>query len=299
MQIGVLDIDTRTPDDAAAGAELAEAGGFASYWLPGGWRDPLTLLTVAGLRTNNIRLGSSIVATWGIHPTALAEQALTVNAAVHNRLILGVGLSHRHMVEGRFGMSYDRPIRHLREFLSVLMPLLEDGKVDFTGEMLSGHTELRIPHDPRPEVLVAALGPQSLAVTGRLADGSVTAWTGLRTLRDLVIPTMRAAAEARRPQPRTVASLPVCVTDDPAAMRARARADFDVYVTRYTTYNATFAREGVSGPSEVVMVGNEASVNRQLDEMADAGVDEFVAYPFGDPADLARTRAMLSERAKG
>ncbi len=41
---------------------------------------------------------------------------------------LGLGLSHRFIVEGEFGYSYDRPIRHLREYLETLHPLLRGEK---------------------------------------------------------------------------------------------------------------------------------------------------------------------------
>ncbi len=91
----------------------------------------------------------------------------------------------------QLGIPMEKPIRHLREYLSILMPLLHDGKVDFAGETLSCRAELFKKPESPPPVLVAALGPQALRVTGRLADGTSLAWVGPRTVREHVAPTIR------------------------------------------------------------------------------------------------------------
>jgi alkanesulfonate monooxygenase SsuD/methylene tetrahydromethanopterin reductase-like flavin-dependent oxidoreductase (luciferase family) len=120
MRIGVVDAVSRLPAEATSTVAAAEQLGFDTFWMAGGWRDPLTLLALTEQSSPRIELGSSIVSVYGTHPTAAAEQALTVNAAVGGRLVLGLGVSHRHMVEGRFGMSFATPIRQLREYLTIL-----------------------------------------------------------------------------------------------------------------------------------------------------------------------------------
>ena len=64
---------------------------------------------------------------------ALAAQALTTSQALQGRLTLGVGLSHATMMAD-LGIEFEKPIRHLREYLSILVPLVESGEVDFDGE---------------------------------------------------------------------------------------------------------------------------------------------------------------------
>jgi F420-dependent oxidoreductase-like protein len=298
MRVGMVDAASRLPAEAAAAASGAEALGCATYWLAGGWREPSTLLALAGQQARRIELGSAIASVYGTHPTVAAEQALTVNAAVDGRFVFGVGVSHRHMVEGRFGMSFDKPIRQLREYLTILNSLLDAGAVDVTGELLSAHTELRITGAPRPPVLVSALSDQSLRVAGRLADGSLTTWITPAMLETHTIPPLAAAAEeAGRPAPRVVASVPVCVTHRADEARARATSDFDVYRTRYTAYQAVFERQGVRGPADVMLVGEEDAVIAALARYRDAGATDFSANVTGTPEEQERTRELVGRVA--
>ena len=127
------------------------------------------------------------------------------------------------MVEGVWGLSFDQPLRHMREYLEVLMPLLHGEGVSFQGETLQVATGPLGVVAPAPDVIVAALGPQMLELTGRVADGTATWMTGLRTIDELTVPTITASASAAgRPKPRVMVSLPVNVTDDVDAARARA-----------------------------------------------------------------------------
>ena len=211
-------------DAIVAHAAQAAADGFTSYSLaehPTGGLDALTVLTVVGLRVLDIELATAIIPTMPRHPMVLAGQALTTNAAVGGRLTLGIGLSHAPMM-AQLGIGFDKPIRHLREYLAVLMPLLEEGKVQFNGATLSCDAQLFKRTQPRCPVVVAALGPQALRVAGSHTDGTTLAWVGPRTIREHIVPTIVAAAsKAGRPAPRIIATLPVCVTNDAAERRCR------------------------------------------------------------------------------
>ena len=70
-----------------------------------------------------------MVPTYSRHPLTMAQQALTVQGASGGRFTLGIGLSHQMVIEGMFGLSFENPLRHMREYLSVLMPLLHDAHV--------------------------------------------------------------------------------------------------------------------------------------------------------------------------
>jgi 5,10-methylenetetrahydromethanopterin reductase len=299
VNIGIVDTDSRLPAEANARALAVDRLGVHTYWIAGGWRDSLTLLALAGKDARRVQLGTSIVSLYGVHPTTLAEHALTVNAAVGGRLVLGLGTSHRHMVEGRFGDSFERPIGRLRECLTILRSLFETGAVDFEGELVSAHTELRIAGAPAPRMLVAALSDQSLRVSGRLADGTVTTFIGAATLEKHTVPTITAAADqVGRPRPMVVAGMPICVTNDEGAARQLAADLYSVYTTRYTAYRATFERQGVAGPADLAVIGDEDQAGHELQRFADAGADHFAANPFGSAEEIVRTRAFLAAFAR-
>lgn len=297
MRIGIFSgiINAGTLDQLLAEAAAVEADGFDAFWVPQIFgHDALTALAVLGREVPRIELGTAVVPTYPRHPMMLAQQALTVNAACSGRLALGIGLSHKLVIEGMFGMSFDKPVRHLREYLNVLMPLVEGAPVSFAGDDYSVHATVTVAGSSRPAVLVAALGEQMLRVAGTLADGTVTWCTGLATLRDHTVPTLAAAAEAAgRPGPRVVAALPVCVTEDRQAALQRASATFKIY-GQLPSYRAMLDREGVAGAEEVAIIGGESEVADRVRSLADFGVTDFSAVEFGgNPDEVTRTRALL------
>ncbi|MCW2889470.1 MAG: 5,10-methylenetetrahydromethanopterin reductase [Streptosporangiaceae bacterium] len=259
--------------------------------------DSLTALAVAGSQVPGIELGTSVIPTYPRHPAALAQQALTTALAVGGRLTLGIGLSHQIVIEGMYGYDFGKPVRHMDEYLSILLPPLNGEPADFTGETLAGHIGLSTPRLGRVPVLLAALGPRMLKLAGERADGTVLWMTGPATVRDHIVPTITAAAHAAgRPDPRIVCILPVCVTDQADAARARAAKAFEVYGF-LPSYRAMLDREGVAGPGDVAIVGDEDTVGAQVEDLAKAGVTDFVAGEFATGEDARRTRAFLSSLA--
>ena len=288
-------------DAIAEHAAQAAADGFNSYWLaehPTGGLDALTVLTAVGLRVPNIALGTAIVPTMPRHPIVLAGQAQTTNSAIGGRLTVGIGLSHAPMM-AQLGIGFDKPIRHLREFLSVLMPLLDEGKVTFNGETISCNAQFFKRGEPRCGVVVAALGPQALAVAGARTDGTTLAWVGPRTIRDHIAPSITDAANrVGRKAPRIIATLPVCVTNDAAKVRAAIDKNLAVY-GELPSYRAMFDREGVEGPSGVAVVGDEDTVLVKIDELRSAGVTDFTPTEFTLSAEeRVRTRALLKSQTR-
>lgn len=295
MRIGIFGGDVRGIDAAVEAAREVEAQGFAGYFLPQVFGlDALTTLAVVGREVPRIELGTAVVPTYPRHPMMLAAQALTTQAASDGRLMLGIGLSHQIVIESMFGYSFEKPARHMREYLSVLMPLVHGAAASFTGETLTAHGSVNVPGaDPFP-VLVAALGPRMLELTGALADGTITWMTGPATLERHTVPAItKAAADAGRPAPRVVVSLPVCVTDDVDGARSRAASVFQVYGL-LPSYRAMLDREGAAGPADVAIVGDEATVAAGIRRVADAGATDFSAAEFGaDTDERKRTRELL------
>ncbi|MGA1541313.1 MAG: TIGR03564 family F420-dependent LLM class oxidoreductase, partial [Ilumatobacteraceae bacterium] len=278
-------------------ASRAEKDGFASFWVPQIFNhDALTALAVIGREVPRIELGTSVVPTYPRHPMMMAQQALTVNAATDGRLCLGIGLSHQMVVEGMWGMSFDKPVRHMREYLEVMMPLLEGKPVAHAGEAFRVNGAVDVPGGSRPGVVVAALGEQMLNVTAALADGTLTWCTGPQTLKNHTIPTIRAAADKHgRDSARVIAALPVCVTKDVAAAHERAAKVFVIY-GQLPSYRAMLDKEGAAGPADIAIAGSESEVLDRISALADMGVTDFAAVEFGGtPDEVADTRNALKK----
>ena len=279
-------------------AQRAASDGFTSYWLaehPTGGFDALTVLTVVGLAVPDIELGTAIIPTFPRHPMALAGQVQTTRTAIGNRLTLGIGLSHAPMM-AQLGIPFDRPIRHLKEYLSVLVPLLNEGHVSFNGETLSCEAKTFFKPDQPCPIVVAALGPQALKVAGRMANGTTLAWVGPRTIREHIKPRLTEAADqADRPTPRIIATLPVCVTDDEDRVRAHISSTLGMYA-ELPSYQAMFEREGVSEPGELALVGSEPRVTELMEELEESGVTDFAASEYTtNEEERERTRRCLKD----
>ncbi len=279
MKIGIN--GTRELSSLEGAIELARrsaADGFDSFWVAQVFGlDALTALAVIGREVPDIELGTAVVPTFPRHPMMLAGQALTVQAATGNRLALGIGLSHRIVVEDLWGYSFDRPARHMREYLDALLPLLEGRPVDVHGETLTAVGALEVVDSVAPPVLVAALGPAMLRITGAAGCGTITWCTGERALATHVVPRITAAAEeAGRPAPRIVAGIPVAVTSDIEGTRESIAAATSIY-GGLPSYRAMLDIEGVDGPADIALLGDEETVAAGIGRLADAGVTELSA----------------------
>jgi 5,10-methylenetetrahydromethanopterin reductase len=291
MRIGVM-FDTEKPFDDVAG----QVAGLAAVGIETAWAsqifalDALTTIAAVSREVPGIHFGTAVVPTYPRHPVMLAAQALTVQAASGGRLTLGIGLSHQMVIENVFGMSFDKPARHMREYLEILMPAVEGEQVAFAGETLRASTfgPLQIAA-PAPDVLVAALGTTMLNIAGRLATGTITWMTGPVTVEEHIIPTINAAAaDAGRPVPQIGVGLPVCVTDDAAAARATAAEVFAVY-GHLPSYRAMLDREGAAGPADVAIVGSASEVADQVRRLAAIGATDFCGAPFGSGDEIRAT----------
>jgi len=188
------------------------------------------------------------------------------------------------MIEDVMGLSYDEPAQHMEEYLNVLRPLLEDGKVDFTGRFFSVKGEFHVPGASHVPVVIAALAPMMLRIAGEQADGTFTWMAGAKTVESHLVPRINRAAEsADKPPPRVCVGMPLAVTDDPQLAGEQAAKIYQRY-GELVNYRRMLDLEGVEGPSEVARIGNEAEVAEQLISYADAGATDFLAsiFPLGD-----------------
>jgi 5,10-methylenetetrahydromethanopterin reductase len=302
MQIGLLGLVRAIPLPTLLDQiRQAERAGFATVWLPHIFEhDALTVLALPGQRTSAIALGAAVIPTYPRHPAVLAQQALTVQAATGNRLVLGIGPSHQVVIEQMMGLRYAHPIRHMREYLNALTALLSGQPTNVTGELYDIHMHLRVPEAMPPPILIAALRPHMLQLAGQLAGGTITWLAGPRYLETTVIPLITdAAVAAGRPAPRIVAGFPVAVTDKPEAARTAASRTFATYAT-LPAYRAALDGEGVSDAGDVALVGTETDLEAQFAQLAAIGVTDLAAVLYDipdDPAARERTYQFLAGRA--
>ncbi|MEH6580761.1 MAG: TIGR03564 family F420-dependent LLM class oxidoreductase [Halioglobus sp.] len=256
----------------------AEAKGFDTIWLANIFGlDAVTTLAICGWETERIEFGTAVTPTYPRHPTALAQQAVTTNIACEGRFTLGIGLSHKMVIEDMLGMSYAKPASHMNEYLQIINPLLKGEGADFQGKEYSSKVALDIPGATPVPLLVAALGPKMLEIAGTFADGTTTWVTGPRTLEDHIIPVISKAAEAAgKAAPRIVAGLPVAVTNDVEGAKAQVAKSLQIY-GMLPSYRAMLDREGAAGPEDVALIGDEATVRAGIARLRDLGVTDFNA----------------------
>ena len=306
-------IITRPPGgarDASVEALVApfrqlEADGFPSGWIGNHLNhDAMTVCALAGQATSTLELGTAVVPTYPRHPMVMAQQALTTNLACGGRFTLGLGLSHKFIVEGWQGLRWATPVRHLREYLQVLNALLDGELVNHDGEEYRVHlnnapfTQLDVPGGGRPQVLIAALGPGMLRVAGELSDGTSMFWCGPSYIERTAVPAITKAADAAgRPAPRIVAGIPLSVTSDEEAARASCAKVWEVYGRIYS-YRKVIEAEGASGVADMAIVGDEASVRARLKRLESIGVTDYngAILPVPeDPGAPGRTYEFLKD----
>lgn len=263
---------------ARAAAEHGLASAFFNQVLA--W-DPLTVAALAGAEAPGIELGTGVAQTYPRHPISLAGQALTVAAATGNRFTLGVGPSHKQFIEGVYGLSYDRPARHTREYLTALRA------------ELSGTGHIQVPGAQPPPVLLSALGPVMLRIAGELADGTITVWATPATIADHIRPRIDAVAT----DPRVVATVLMSVTARPDAVRDEVAGALG-FASDFASYRTLLDRQGQSNVAETIVAGDENTVAAAVRAYADAGATDVLVSLVGDNAEKARTLTLAGDLAR-
>ncbi|MBZ6204284.1 LLM class F420-dependent oxidoreductase [Streptomyces olivaceus] len=296
--------DARNQVDASVElAREAAAAGLRSAWFGQTFgADSPQLAAIVGREVPGIHVGTSAIPVFGRHPLIVSSQAQTAQAATHGRYHLGLALGTRLLTEGGFGLTFERPVARLREFLTALRQLTRDGSVDFRGELLTAATPVpaRVPGaESGVPLLVAAMGPKALRASGELADGILPYLAGPRALETYIVPALTAAAEAAgRPAPRVVALVHGVVTDDVDAVRRKVTGQLAFY-EQIPSYARVVELSGGRRASDVAVIGDEATVAAEVRRYRDAGATEvvFSGTQIAGEADRRRTWALLGDLA--
>ncbi|MBV8136298.1 MAG: TIGR03564 family F420-dependent LLM class oxidoreductase [Deltaproteobacteria bacterium] len=268
-------------DDIIARAQLIEKAGLSTAWMANIFAyDAIGLLGIVGRETKRIELGTAVVPTYPRHPAVMAQQALTTQAASNGRFTLGIGLSHQIVIENMFGLSYKRTLSHMREYLSVLKPLLAGEPVKYRGEEYQVNMSLNPPAVIPVPIVMAALGPKMLELCGREATGTITWMAGRKALSEHVVPRItNAAKEAKCPPPRVIAGVPLAIVNDVAAARTIAAKVFHVY-RDLPAYRTMLDRGDAAEPIDVALIGNSATIKDEIKRWEDIGITDLCAFVF-------------------
>jgi F420-dependent oxidoreductase-like protein len=260
--------------------EWAETAGLDSVWVPQVPNDFDALIAVSlmGARTSRIEFLTAVVPLQTQHPIALARQALSTHAVTGGRLALGVGPSHHWIVQDMLGLPYERPASYTRDYLEVLGAAVGGSdRVDIENDTFTVHNPLDLaPVAPLP-VLVAALGPVMLRITGEHADGTVLWMADERAIADHVVPRLTKAADnAGRPSPRVVAGVPVCLCSTTEVDVARERANRILAEAEVSpNYQRLMDHGDIRNVGDLLVAGDEAAVLARFRQFADAGVTDL------------------------
>jgi len=274
-------------DDVVSRAWRAHEIGVHQVWLAQQFDyEAITLAALIGAAVPGLGVGTSVVPINPRHPLIMASLAQTAQAASHGNFSLGLGLGAHEPERQAFGASWPNTIPRLREHLTVLRSIFTEGAVDFHGDEFTASPgwPVAVPGGAPLPVYVAAMGPKALRVTAELADGTLPYLAGPRTIAEFIEPTIaKAAADAGRPKPRIIASVPVLVTEDSQndidAGRDLAARQLSFYET-IPSYRRVIAREGVDNVAELAAVGGSDAVARRLKTYLDAGATDVVLSPL-------------------
>jgi probable F420-dependent oxidoreductase len=259
----------------------AEERGFRAAWFPEiTFGDAFGPATAVATKTDRIELGTGVVGIWSRSPVTMALQAATLNEISAGRLLLGVGLQARGYVEGWHGQKYERPVRAMKEYVTILRRILSGEAVTFAGEIFSVEGfQLQMQPPERPvRIYMAAIGPQMTRLAGEVADGIIGYFYSAPYVRDTVLPNLRVGAEraGRTLDGFDVAcGFPTIVTPDDAGLR-QIRGQVMMFATAKSSspeYASSFAAAGydVGEIQERVDAGDiEGALELCTEEMADA-----------------------------
>ncbi len=282
----------------------AEQAGVAQVWVGAPpWRlETLTALAAAAMRTTHIKLGTSVLQIFARHPVLLAQQALSLETLAPGRLRLGIGTSAPEMGKSMYGVTMERPLAYLREYVQILRSLLQSGEVHHQGRYFTTDASLGV--SAEIPLLIAALGPKAHQLAGEIADGAMPARAPISYMLDVALPAMEeGASRAGRPRPPIVAPVSVALTEDRATAFEIGRTWFGA-ATRFPFYRNMYLQAGFS-PQEIdtasdrfieslLIFGNEGKIRESLLKLLESGLDEL-AVSGVTVSDPARERTRLAK----
>jgi F420-dependent oxidoreductase-like protein len=284
-RVGLV-IEARDVGTALNKIREAEQAGVQQVWMTqsAGMLDTLTLFAAVATHTTQVRLGTSVVPVYPRHPLVMALQALTIDTIAPGRLRLGVGTSHRHVMENIYGLTMTSPLAYLREYVEIMRQVLWEGRVEHQGKFFK--VVNTFPRTAQIPLLISALGERAFRLAGEIADGAISWVCPVPYLLEKALPALRAGAQTyNRTAPPLVAHIPVALSTDEAAVHEAALRRISYY-TKAPFYAHMFAEAGFpiaedgSGVDalvkSLVVAGDQARVEKRVRELIASGLDELM-----------------------
>jgi probable F420-dependent oxidoreductase len=273
-------------------ARVADLG-YGALWVgEGAGRDPFAQLAAVADASGSMALGTSIVNIFGRDPMASRMGAMSLHELSGGRFALGLGVSHRHLVQKLRGHAYEQPLRRMREYLEAY------GRLPYRGPVIEGPDG----SSAEPPVLIAALGPRMLELAATATDGTLPFFVSAERIA-WMRGVLDGTAAAERPRP-VIATALAAVVGEGVAARAAARAWMQPYA-RAENYQRSLAAQGF-GPEDweppysdrlvdaVVAWGSPEAVRQRIAEFQAAGADHVAILPLGtdEAGEMATVEAL-------
>jgi alkanesulfonate monooxygenase SsuD/methylene tetrahydromethanopterin reductase-like flavin-dependent oxidoreductase (luciferase family) len=282
-------------------AVAADRLGYHGYYLPETWAyDTTILLAEAALKTERIGIGTGILGVWNRSAGTLAMAAATLAALSGGRFTLGLGVSTPQLAEGLHDVKFELPLGRLRRTIGQVRALLRGERIPLAVATNARALKLNVPPPPEIPIYVAAIGEQSVRLTGELADGWVPFIYPRRCLGDGMAQLREGAARGGHPErvPRVCPSVPAVVAADAPTAREGAAWFVAFYLVNMgTLYRQSLVRQGFGKEVEAVLAANAPKFTGAVPPDAEALLDELIV--FGTPSEararLARWHAAGAE----
>jgi alkanesulfonate monooxygenase SsuD/methylene tetrahydromethanopterin reductase-like flavin-dependent oxidoreductase (luciferase family) len=250
--------------------------------------DTLTVFAAAAVQTRSIRLGSAIIPTYPRHPLTMAAQALALNELAPGRLRLGLGSSHKPIIEGVYGMELVKPLEYLHEYVEIVRAALWDGKVDYQGKFFT--VKGTLPNTAPLPVLTSVLRENAFKLAGEISDGALSWLCPVPYLLQTGLPALRASAQEHgRPAPPLVAHVLAAGSSDRSAVIKATRAQIQSY-GKLPFYASMFANAGYPVDANgtmsddligsLVISGSATTITGRFKELLASGLDEILVMPI-------------------
>ena len=282
-------------------AAAADRFGYHGYYLPETWAyDTTIVLAEAALNTSRIQLGTGILGVWNRSAGTIAMAAATLASLSNGRFTLGLGVSTPQLAEGLHDVKFELPLGRLRRTIGQVRALLRGDRIPLAVATSARPLKLNVPPPPETPIYVAAIGEQSVRLTGELADGWVPFIYPRRCLAQGIEQLREGAARGGHPDrlPSVCPSVPAVVAPDAAKAREGAAWFVAFYlVSMGTLYRQSLVRQGFGKEVEAVLAANAPKFTGVVPPDAEALLEELIVYgtPGEARARLARWHAAGAE----
>ena len=295
--------ETTSVGDIVEYAEKAEELGYTEISMgeTTGWNVVPVLASVAEA-TDELRITQHVLSPYSRSPALIAQTAVTLADISDGRYRLGVGASSPELAERWHSREFDRPLGHVKETVEIVKEVQTGERVEYDGDAFTvDGMKLTCPAPDEPvEIDVAALGPKTTEMAGKLADGWNPQLLPKQGLRERMKAFEDGLMESGRSQDDVTVAPVVrcCVASESEGARQQARMMLAFMIARYGPfYRNAIAEFGWEDAVEDIQEGwDEGGVGEAAKEVPDGLVDDVAAV--GTP-DEARSKLEEFESIEG